>query len=95
MNTYTYSEARQKLSMLLNKAKKDGKVIIKRKDGTTFEIKAITENKSPLDVKGIKLNLKTDEIINYIQDSRSSKYYGNITSKSTWPPYSCGFSAKF
>jgi antitoxin (DNA-binding transcriptional repressor) of toxin-antitoxin stability system len=81
MNTYTYSEARQKLSMLLNRAKKEGKVIIKRKDGTTFEIKAITENKSPLNVKGINLNLKTDEIINYIKDSRSSKYYGNITSK--------------
>lgn len=74
MNTYTYSEARQKLSMLLNKAKKEGKVIIKRKDGTTFEIKAVTENKSPLDVKGIKLNLKADEIVKYIEDSRSSKY---------------------
>jgi antitoxin (DNA-binding transcriptional repressor) of toxin-antitoxin stability system len=82
MNTYTYSEARQKLSMVLNKAKKDGKVIIKRKDGTVFEIKAITENKSPLDVKGIKLNLKADEIINYIEDSRNSKRFGNITGKS-------------
>ena len=83
MNTYTYSEARQKLSMLLNRAKKEGKVIIKRKDGTTFEIKAITENKSPLDVKGIKLNLKVDEIVNYIEDSRNSKYYGNVPRKST------------
>jgi len=79
MNTYTYSEARQKLSMLLNKAKQEGKVIIKRKDGTTFEIKAITENRSPLDVKGIKLNLKVDEIVNYIKDSRSSKDNSSIT----------------
>jgi len=82
MNTYTYSEARQKLSMILNRAKKEGKVIIKRKDGTTFEIKAITENKSPLDVKGIKLNLNADEIVGYITNSRSAKNYGNITSKS-------------
>jgi len=81
MNTYTYSEARQKLSMLLNKAKKEGKVIIKRKDGTTFEIKAVKENKSPLDVKGIKLSLKTDEIINYIEDSRSKKIYDKISRK--------------
>ena len=73
MNIYTYSEARQKLSMLLDKAKKEGKVIIKRKDGTTFEIKAITENKSPLDVKGVNLNLTTDEIINYIENGRSSR----------------------
>lgn len=79
MNTYTYSEARQKLSMLLDRAKKEGKVIIKRKDGTTFEIKAITEDKSPLDVKGIKLDLKAEDIINYIEDSRSAKYYGNLT----------------
>ncbi len=82
MNIYTYSEARQKLSKLLNEAKKEGKVIIKRKDGTTFEIKPVTENKSPLDVKGIKLNLKTDEIINFIKDSRSSKNFGNINRKS-------------
>ncbi|MCP5061636.1 MAG: type II toxin-antitoxin system Phd/YefM family antitoxin [Ignavibacteriae bacterium] len=75
MNTYTYSEARQKLSMLLDRAKKDGKVIIKRKDGGTFEVKAITENKSPLDVKGIKLNLKVDEIITYIEDGRRAKSY--------------------
>jgi len=76
MNTYTYSEARQKLSMLLDRAKKEGKVIIKRKDGATFEVKAITENKSPLDVKGIKPDIKADEIINYIEDSRSVRYFG-------------------
>jgi len=81
MNTYTYSEARQKLSMLLDRAKKEGKVIIIRKDGTTFEVKAITENKSPLAVKGINLNLNTEEIVNYIQDSRSAKYYSNKTRK--------------
>lgn len=74
MNTYTYSEARQKLSMLLDRAKKEGKVIIKRKDGTTFEVKAITENNSPLDVKGIKLNLNADEIVSYIGNSRSNNY---------------------
>ncbi len=56
-----------------NKAKKEGKVIIKRKDGTTFEIKVITEKESPLDVKGVKLNLTTDEIINYVEESRSKK----------------------
>jgi len=81
MNTYTYSEARQKLSMLLDRAKKEGKVIIIRKDGTTFEVKAITESKSPLAVKGINLNLNTEEIVNYIQDSRSAKYYSNKTRK--------------
>ncbi len=71
MNIYTYSEARQKLSMILNKAKKEGKVFIKRKDGSTFEIRVVNEKKSPLDVKGIKLDLTKDEIIDYIKESRN------------------------
>jgi len=74
MNTYTYSEARQNFSMVLNKAKKEGKVIIKRRDGTTFEIKAISKkNKSPLDVKGINLKLEVEDILDYIQEGRSLK----------------------
>ena len=50
MKIYTCSEARQNLLKLLDKAKKEGKVIIKRKDISTFEIKDVAENKSPLNV---------------------------------------------
>lgn len=71
MNTYTYSEARQKLAALLEKAKKEGKVLIKRKDGTIFELKSISEKKSPLDVKGIKANLKREEILEILREIRS------------------------
>ena len=81
MNIYTYSEARQKLSMILDKAKADGKIIIKRKDGTTFELRVISENKSPLDVKGIKLNLNINNIIDFIQESRSAKLYNENSNK--------------
>ena len=70
MNTYTYSEARQKLAMLLDKAKKEGKVIIKRKDGTIFELKSITEKKSPLDVKGVNTKLERTEIIEILREVR-------------------------
>ncbi len=70
MNVYTYSEARQKLATLLNKAKKEGKVIIKRKDGSTFELRAINDNKSPLDVKGIKLDISAEEIVDFIEEAR-------------------------
>ncbi|MBK7104519.1 MAG: type II toxin-antitoxin system Phd/YefM family antitoxin [Ignavibacteriae bacterium] len=70
MNTYTYSEARQKFAMVLNKAKKEGKVLIKRKDGAIFELKALLENKSPLDVKGINLKLKKEVIIDIINETR-------------------------
>lgn len=71
MNTYTYSEARQKLASLLDKAKKEGKVIIKRKDGAIFELKSIAEKKSPLDVKGVNAKLKRDEIIDVLREVRS------------------------
>ncbi len=70
MNTYTYSEARQKLASLLDKAKKEGKVIIKRKDGALFELKSITDKKSPLDVKGVNTKLKREEIIDILREVR-------------------------
>lgn len=71
MNTYTYSEARQRLAALLDKAKKEGKVIIKRKDGSIFELKSIAESKSPLDVKGVNLKLDKKEIIDILREVRS------------------------
>ena len=43
MQVYTYSEARQKLSSVLEEAENTGKVIIRRKDGRTF---ALTPEKS-------------------------------------------------
>ena len=70
MNTYTYSEARQKFATILDKAKKDGKVLIKRKDGSVFKIKSLVPNKSPLDVKGIKINLNKEEIIDILKEVR-------------------------
>ncbi len=71
MNTYTYSEARQRLAELLKKAKKEGKVLIKRKDGTIFELKALTEKKSPLDVKGVNIKLEKEEIVDILREVRS------------------------
>ena len=73
MNTYTYSEARQKLASLLEKAKKGRKIIIRRKDGSLFELKAIRGNKSPLDVKGVKLDMDKNEINDIIKEVRERK----------------------
>lgn len=67
---YTYSEARQNLSTILDKAKREGKVLIKRKDGSVFELRSVLKKKSPLDVKGIKINLNKDEIIDIIRETR-------------------------
>ncbi len=70
MNTYTYSEARQKLAALLEKAKIEGKVLITRKDGSVFELKAISEKSSPLDVKGINIKINRGEIIDILKEVR-------------------------
>lgn len=71
MNTYTYSEARQRLATLLDIAKKEGKVLIKRKDGSIFELKSLVKKKSPLDVKGVKIKLEKEEILDILREVRS------------------------
>jgi antitoxin Phd len=70
MNVYTYSEARQKLAALLDKAARDGEVRIRRRDGQVFVIKPQTRRSSPLDIDGIDLNLTLPEILESIQEGR-------------------------
>jgi len=70
MTVYTYSEARQNFASVLDKAGKIGEVLIKRKDGTIFVIKPIPKNDSPLDVKGIDLNLSRNEIVELLHEVR-------------------------
>ena len=68
---YTYSEARQNLVSLLERAIQDGEVRVKRKDGQIFVIlpdTAITG--SPLDIESIDLNLTKEEIIEFIHEGR-------------------------
>jgi antitoxin (DNA-binding transcriptional repressor) of toxin-antitoxin stability system len=70
MNTYTYTEARQKLASLLEQAAKYGEVRIKRRDGQVFVIKPQKRIGSPLAVDGIKLNLTRSEILESIEEGR-------------------------
>lgn len=67
---YTYSEARQNLASLLDKAAQEGEVRIRRKDGQIFIIKHQTQTDSPLDVEGIDLGITTAEIVQFIQEGR-------------------------
>jgi len=70
MIVYTYSEARQNLASLLEKAAEEGEVRIKRKDGRVFIVKVQPRADSPLNVKGIDLGITTDEIVQFIQEGR-------------------------
>jgi len=70
MNVYTYSQARQKLSSVLDSAKQSGKVLIRRKDGSTFSLSPVVLPQSPLDIKGIKTDITSSEIVSFIRESR-------------------------
>ena len=72
MKVFTYSEARQNLSKLLLLAQNE-EVEIRRKDGAVFSlISKKNEDKSPFDVPGIKTKATMQDILNAVQESRSS-----------------------
>jgi predicted RNA binding protein with dsRBD fold (UPF0201 family) len=72
MKVFTYSEARQNLSKLLEIAQKE-EVEIRRRDSTIYSIKTKkTEAKSPFAVSRIKTKIKTQDILDAIKNSRES-----------------------
>ena len=70
MQVFTYSEARQKLAMILDKAENSGKVLIRRKDGRIFALVPENVVSSPLDVPSIKAKITTQEIVDIIREGR-------------------------
>jgi len=72
MVVYTYSEARQNLASVLERAAQEGEVRVKRKDGQVFVIRPVTPEDSPLDVPAVDLRLTADEILGFIQEGRRS-----------------------
>ena len=70
MQVYTYSEARQKLAMILDQAENTGKVLIRRKDGRTFALVPEKIAPSPLDVPTIKAKITTQELVDIIREGR-------------------------
>jgi PHD/YefM family antitoxin component YafN of YafNO toxin-antitoxin module len=76
LEIYTYSEARQNFASLLEKAKKDGKVLIRRRDGSLFALTPERTKQSPLDIPGVDASVSTNEIIRAVRESRSRKQVG-------------------
>jgi len=69
MKVYTYSEARQRLSDVLNTARSE-EVVIKRRGGETFSIILRKSKQSPFDVPGIKTRATTEDILSAVRESR-------------------------
>ncbi len=70
MKVFTYSEARQNLSKLLNIVLHE-EVEIRRKDRTIFSLTSKkSETKSPFDIPGINTKATTQDILDAIRESR-------------------------
>lgn len=71
MKIYTYSEARKKLSSILEESKTE-KVVIKRRRGDTYTIvpQSTRPRRSPFDVPGLNTGATIKEILEAISESR-------------------------
>ncbi len=74
MREYSFTEARQHFASLLEEAKKEGAVCIKKRDGESFYLKPVVAKKSPLDIKGVDLEISSSEIVDIIREGRERKY---------------------
>ena len=71
MKIFTYSQARQNFATVLDLARREGAVMIKRKDGSIFKLSPTARNNaSPFDVRSIKTKATTADIISSVRDSR-------------------------
>ena len=72
MTVFTYSQARQNFAKILNIARREGTVRIRRRDGQVFSISPLKKSRrSPFDVKGIKTRVTTKDILQAVRESRA------------------------
>ncbi len=69
MKVYTYSQARQNLSEVLNQSKSED-VLIRRRGGEVFRISPQPREGSPFDVKGVRTKAKTQDILSAVREVR-------------------------
>ena len=74
MREYSFTEARQNFATILDEAKKDGAVCIKKRDGEVFYIKPAKSKSSPFDVKGVNLGLSSSDIVDIVREGRARDY---------------------
>ena len=72
MKVYTYSQARQRFSEVLDTARKE-EVLIRRRGGDTFSLSYKSKPSSPFDVPGIKTRATTADIVDAVRESRSKE----------------------
>lgn len=70
MKTFTYSQTRQNLAAVLDKARKE-EVVITRRGGDMFSLTYKAAPRSPFDVPGIKTRASTRDILEAVRESRA------------------------
>lgn len=70
MKVFTYSEARQNLASVLDRAQKEGAVRITRRNGVAFSLKPEVSGRSPLDVPPVKAKVSLEQILGAVRESR-------------------------
>ena len=76
MKEYTFSEARQRFASLLDRARKEGAVRIRKRNGQKFILQPEKQSSSPLDVPGLNLDIQREEILEIIRSSRRESRSG-------------------
>jgi hypothetical protein len=82
---YTFSEARQKFASVLERARRDGAVRVKRRDGQVFLIQPERPRRSPLDVPGVDAGASTREIVDIVREMRQRVAGGQLTRRRSGP----------
>ncbi len=85
MKTYTYSEARQQLASLLDRARREGRVQIRRRDGQLFVLLPAKPDRSPLDVPGVPARLPPGELRKWLPSARERSVTRLIERASSLP----------
>jgi hypothetical protein len=70
MTVYTQSEVERQLARVLDQARLEGEVRIRSEGGEEFVVKPVPRGTSPLDVRGIDLNVTSAQIVEAVRESR-------------------------
>jgi antitoxin (DNA-binding transcriptional repressor) of toxin-antitoxin stability system len=70
VKTFTYSQTRQRLSAVLDLARRE-EVLITRRGGDTFSLTCKRSRRSPFDVPPVKTPATTRDILTAVRESRT------------------------
>nr|VFK11862.1 MAG: hypothetical protein BECKLPF1236B_GA0070989_102615 [Candidatus Kentron sp. LPFa]VFK21992.1 MAG: hypothetical protein BECKLPF1236A_GA0070988_103283 [Candidatus Kentron sp. LPFa]VFK35002.1 MAG: hypothetical protein BECKLPF1236C_GA0070990_103213 [Candidatus Kentron sp. LPFa] len=74
MREYGLTEAQQYFASILDQAKREGIVCIKKRESEYFYVTSAEPKRSPLDIEGADLGMTSSEIVEVIRENREREY---------------------